>query len=147
VGSDPWKRPARDSSNRRRGPRPQPVLVADDNEDVRELWRAYLTLSGFAVTEAVNGADAVAKAVQTPPAVILMDLCMPGMDGVEAAHALKLHAATATTPVIGLTAQGSCQSSQDFRRVCATVLEKPVTHEDLLAALRRALRPLKAVSG
>jgi CheY-like chemotaxis protein len=132
--------PALVGLDRRRRTRPQAVLVADDSEDVRLLWRAYLTLSGFAVTEAVNGADAVAKAVQHSPAVILMDFCMPGMNGAEAVHALKGHACTAATPVIGLTAHGRCQSTQDFRRVCDTVLDKPVSPDDLLAAVRQALR-------
>ena len=53
-----------DTVNRRRTPRPQTILVADDNEDVRQLWRACLALCGYAVTEAVDGADAVAKALQ-----------------------------------------------------------------------------------
>lgn len=113
--------------------------MADDNDDVRQLWRACLTLSGFAVTEAVNGADAVAKALEFPPDVILMDFSMPGMDGAQAVRALKRHACTRTTPVIGLTAHTGA-ATLDFRRMCDTVLEKPVNPDSLLAALRWALR-------
>ena len=126
--------------NRRRAPRPQAVLVADDNADVRELWRACLTQSGYAVTEAVDGADAVAKALRGAPAVILMDFSMPIMNGTEAVRALKLHACTRATPVIGLTAHVG-PTTADFRRICDTVLEKPVNPDNLLEALRRALRP------
>jgi CheY-like chemotaxis protein len=125
--------------DRRRRKRPQAILVADDNDDVRQLWRECLTLAGYAVTEAVDGAGAVAKALLFAPDVILMDFSMPGMDGVQAAHALKLHARTRTTPVIGLTAHTG-SATAEFRRVCDTVLEKPVNPDDLLAALRRALR-------
>lgn len=129
-----------DRINRRRTPRPQAILVADDNEDVRQLWRACLTLSGYAVTEAINGADAVAKALALAPDAILMDFSMPGMDGAQAVHALKGHACTRMTPIIGLTAHiGS--ATVDFRRMCDTVLEKPVNPDRLLAALRWALRP------
>jgi CheY-like chemotaxis protein len=130
---------AADTVNRRRTPRPQTILVADDNEDVRQLWRACLALSGYAVTEAVDGADAVAKAIISPPAVILMDFSMPGMNGAEAVRRLRLNAPTRTTPVIGITAHSEA-TTRDFRRACDAVLEKPVNPDDLLAALRRALR-------
>lgn len=129
-----------DAVNRRRTPRPQAILVADDNADVRQLWRACLTLSGYAVTEAVDGADAVAKAIHGAPAVILMDFSMPGMDGAEAVRRLRLHARTCATPVIGLTAHSESTTTRAFRRACDAVLEKPVNPDDLLAALRRALR-------
>ncbi len=60
-------------ADRRRERRPQRVLVVDDNDSIRELWHTYLALSGFAVTEAVNGVDAVERAVQAPPVAIIMD--------------------------------------------------------------------------
>ena len=113
--------------------------MADDNDDVRQLWRACLMLSGYAVTEAVDGADAVAKALRFAPDVILMDFSMPGMDGAEAVHALKLDARTRTTPVIGLTAHTG-STTAEFRRICDIVLDKPVNPESLLEELRRALR-------
>jgi CheY-like chemotaxis protein len=128
-----------DTVNRRRSPRPQTILVADDNEDVRQLWRACLALCGYAVTEAVDGADAVAKAIVTKPAVILMDFSMPGMNGAEAVRKLRLHAPTRSTPVIGITAHSEA-TTREFRHACDAVLEKPVNPDDLLAALRRALR-------
>lgn len=131
--------PALDSGNRRRTSRPQAVLVVDDNADVRQLWRACLTLFGFTVTEAANGADAVAKATQGAPAVILMDFCMPGMDGAEAVHALRREAGTRAIPVIGLTAHTG-PATLDFRRICDAVLDKPVNPDNLMAAMRRALR-------
>ena len=85
----------------------QRVLVADDHGELRQLWRAYLTLSGFVVSEAADGAEAVAKAIQESPAVVLMDFRMPGMDGAAAARALKGDPRTAAIPVIGLTAHGT----------------------------------------
>jgi CheY-like chemotaxis protein len=129
-----------DAADRRHDPRPQRVLVADDNVELRQLWRAYLTLAGFAVSEAGNGADAVVKAVLDAPVVILMDFSMPGMDGATAARALKSDPRTFATPVIGLTAHGSAAGAHAFHEVCDIVLEKPVSPEAVLDALRRALR-------
>jgi CheY-like chemotaxis protein len=137
---DTQKTPPLVGVNRRHGPPPHVVLVADDNDDVRELWRTWLTLSGYAVTEAVDGADAVAKALRSAPDVILMDFSMPIMNGTEAVRALKLHACTRATPVIGLTAHVG-PTTADFCCICDTVLEKPVNPDTLLEAVRRALRP------
>ncbi len=117
----------------------QRVLVADDSPELRQLWRAYLTLSGFVVSEAADGAEAVAKAVEESPAVILMDFRMPGMDGATAARALKGDPRTAAIPVIGLTAHGTAASVQDFHSVCDVVLQKPLSPEAVLEALRRVV--------
>ena len=97
-------------------------------------------LRGFHVTEAVDGANAVEKALQNPPDVIVIDFSMPVMSGGEAVQALKQHASTATTPVIGVTAHGLDVATQAFRHVCDTVLQKPVSPDMLLNVLRRALR-------
>jgi two-component system cell cycle response regulator DivK len=117
----------------------QRVLVADDNPDLRQLWRAYLTVSGFDVSEAGNGAEAVAKAARELPAVILMDFSMPAMDGATAARALKADPRTAGIPVVGLTGHGTAANAHDFPAVCETVLEKPLNPEAVVEALRRAV--------
>ena len=90
---------------RRHGMRPQQVLVVDDSPDIRELWRVWLNFWGFAVQEAGNGAEAVHKAQLNPPDLILMDLWMPVLDGVEATKQLKDDARTAHVPVVALSAQ------------------------------------------
>lgn len=113
--------------------------MVDDSEDVRQLWRAALTLSGFVVTEAVNGKDAVDKAVAGAPDVILMDFSMPVMNGADAVDALKRDTRTAATPVIGVTAHVASPATQEFCRLCDTVLEKPVSPQTLVEALRFAL--------
>ncbi len=59
----------------------QLVLVVDDYQDARELYAEYFVLSGFRVAEASNGAEAIEKARELAPDVILMDLSLPGMDG------------------------------------------------------------------
>jgi CheY-like chemotaxis protein len=116
------------------------VLVVDDSVDVRLLWRVALTLAGFAVREAANGVEAVAKAVADLPDVIVMDLCMPVMSGVEAARTLKGDARTANTPVIGVTAYAGSIVTREFQRVCDEVLQKPVCPDLLVDTLSRAMR-------
>jgi len=128
------------TADRRRERRPQRVLVVDDNDAIRELWHTYLTLSGFAVTEAVNGVDAIERAVQAAPVAIIMDFSMPVMNGADAVRTLRQHSSTMTTPVIGLTGHAVDPCAREFRRVCDTVLEKPIQPEDLLDALRDVLR-------
>lgn len=130
--------PTEPSAPRTAGAR-QRVLVADDNPDLRQLWRAYLTVSGFDVSEAGNGAEAVAKAARDLPAVILMDFSMPAMDGAAAARALKADPRTAGIPVVGLTAHGTAANAHNFPAVCETVLEKPLNPEAVVEALRRAV--------
>jgi CheY-like chemotaxis protein len=63
------------------------ILVVDDTEDIRELMRLQLTVLGHRVVEASNGCEAVAVAVKERPALILMDLTMPGLDGLGTARA------------------------------------------------------------
>jgi CheY-like chemotaxis protein len=110
--------------------------VADDNEDIRQLWRTCLTQCGFEVREAADGMDAVAQAVGGSPDFIVMDFCMPRLNGADAVRAIRRHVGAGTPPVVGLTAHPTA----DFREVCDTILEKPVSPTDLLDALRCALR-------
>lgn len=114
-------------------------MVVDDDEDIRLLWRTCLTMAGFLVTEAANGADGIAQALLGAPSVILMDFSMPGMDGAATVRALKLHACTQATPVIGITAHGASLMTRDFWCLCDAVLEKPVSPDALMGALRQVL--------
>lgn len=118
------------------------VLVADDHDDTRELLATILRLAGFRVITACNGLEAVIAAHTCRPALIIMDVQMPVLDGLEAARLLKAADVTRRIPVIAHTA------GQDTRRAhewsfFTHVLPKP-THPDVLLAL--AARYLPAVS-
>jgi len=65
------------------------VLVVDDYEDAREMYAECLDQSGFAVAQAESGDEAVAKALALQPALIVMDLALPGMDGWSATRAMQ----------------------------------------------------------
>src|SRR6187399_3270502 len=87
-----------------KSPRPLLILLAEDFEDARELYRDYLEFSGFAVKTAANGRDAIDLAIELQPDLILMDASMPVLDGWQATRELKSNPATEQIPVIALTA-------------------------------------------
>jgi CheY-like chemotaxis protein len=80
------------------------VLIVDDSPDARALYREYLEFCGFAVETADDGEEAVRKSVECWPAVILMDLAMPGVDGWEAIRRIRANAMTAEIPIVALSA-------------------------------------------
>jgi CheY-like chemotaxis protein len=126
---------------RRRLPRPQPVLIVDDSPDMREMWRLWLTIWGFHVEEAQNGAEAVQKAKACAPYVVLMDLWMPVLDGLRATRLLKDDAATADVSVVALSADTYPPTPQRALQAGADVfLEKPVDPERLLEEIRLSFR-------
>ena len=79
------------------------VLIVDDYPDAREMYSEYLQFSGFDVVEAANGMEALQRAVDAAPDIILMDLSLPVMDGWEATRRLKADKRTAGIPVVALT--------------------------------------------
>lgn len=82
------------------------VLVAEDQADIRGLIAFSLRFAGYKVVEAVNGEDAVAKAREELPDLILLDVKMPTMNGYEACGLLKAHGPTRDIPVVFLSARG-----------------------------------------
>jgi CheY-like chemotaxis protein len=100
------------------------VLVVDDFPDARDLLSGYLSWRGFETEEAVDGEDAIARATEHPPDVILMDIAMPKMDGVEATRRLKEDPRTASVPIIAVT--GHAHPPSSVCPPCDAVLVKPV---------------------
>jgi CheY-like chemotaxis protein len=80
------------------------VLLVEDNEMNRDMLSRRLSRKGFEVIVALDGAEALQAALAEVPALILMDMSLPVMDGWEATRRIKGDAATAAIPVIGLTA-------------------------------------------
>ena len=117
--------------------RPLAVLVADDIAANRELLGEILTRHGHRVRFAADGAAAVAQVAQEPPDVVLMDIQMPVMDGLEATRRIRLLPAPAgTVPILALTAN---VMADDRERYLASgmdrCLTKPVIWPELFAAL------------
>jgi signal transduction histidine kinase/ActR/RegA family two-component response regulator len=120
-------------------PRPR-VLVVDDLPDNRTLLRALLTPLGMEVDEAENGCAALQRIEAHRPSIVLMDMRMPVMDGYEATRRIRAHAASATLPVIAVTAS---VFDEDLERVRAAgvnaCVRKPFRPHELLAAIGEAL--------
>ena len=121
--------------------RPQPlVLLAEDFEDARELYRDYLEFSGFSVTTANNGREAIDLAVTLQPDLILMDASMPVLDGWQATRELKANDATRHIPVLALTAHAFDDARQEAKAVgCDGFVTKPCLPDDLVARVRETL--------
>ncbi len=82
------------------------VLIVDDELFVRQLVKVKLELCGLKVIEGMNGEEAIDKAAQEQPDLILLDVMMPKMNGFETCRRLKDHPATSHIPIVMLTARG-----------------------------------------
>lgn len=119
------------------------VLVVDDFDDARELYCACLKHAGYRTAEARNGEEAVARAFELRPNLVLLDLAMPVMDGVEAARRLKADERTRDTPLVALTGYAVARYADAARQAgCERVLIKPVLPSDLISAVGELLRSL-----
>jgi two-component system cell cycle response regulator DivK len=116
------------------------VLVVDDYQDAREMYAEYLAYSGFRVAEASNGLEALEKAFQLLPDVILMDLSLPGMDGWAATRRLKMDERTSRIPVVALTGHALAGASETARQAgCDAFVTKPCLPDELVLQVRRIL--------
>lgn len=92
------------------------VLVVEDNEKNMKLARDLLQYHGFATLEATNAEDGIALARDKKPQLVLMDIQLPGMDGVAALAQLRADAATATIPVVAMTASVMKEDRERFEK-------------------------------
>jgi CheY-like chemotaxis protein len=116
------------------------VLLVDDYPDAREMYSEYLEFSGFEVVEAANGMEALQRAVDSMPDIILMDLSLPVMDGWEATRRLKADKRTANIPVVALTGHALAGISEGARKAgCDAFVTKPCLPEDLVKEIRKVL--------
>lgn len=116
------------------------VLVVDDLKDGREMCAEYLTFKGYGVAMAADGVEAVEQAVEHVPDVILMDISLPKMDGLEATRRIRADERTRDVPIIALTAH-ALKSARDsaLEAGCDSVVTKPCPPSQLEEAVRRQL--------
>jgi len=114
------------------------VLVVEDNEKNMKLFRDVLLATGYRTLEATTGAAAVALAAEHAPDLVLMDIQLPDIDGVEALGRLRADGRTASVPVLALTAQAMDGDRERFLAAGFDgYLSKPVNIADLMAAVKR----------
>jgi len=112
------------------------VLVVDDYGDVREVLARVLEDAGFVVRTAANGVEALIAAYQMRPGVIVMDVSMPVLDGIEATRLIKAVEETRDARVIAYTGNPSFDENPN-RTLFAAVIAKPATPAAVLATVQR----------
>lgn len=116
------------------------VLVVEDYQDAREMYSEYLRFSGFDVIEASNGFEAIEKATEHMPDIILMDLALPRMDGWEATRRLKQDERTKGIPIVALTGHALAGHADSAQKAgCDSFVTKPCLPDALVAEIQRML--------
>lgn len=117
------------------------ILVIDDEKDLIELIRYNLEKEGFEVKGAADGENGLAMARQKTPDLILLDLMLPGIDGLEVCRALRSEARTSRIPIIMLTARGTEPDRVVGLELGADdYVTKPFSPRELVARIRALLR-------
>jgi CheY-like chemotaxis protein len=113
------------------------VLVVDDVEDIRDLIALVLRNAGFVVRTAVNGLEGLLTAYEMRPDVIVMDLTMPVLNGLEATRLIKATEATRESRVIAYT--GNASIPPPLERWFVAIVSKPSPPDVVLAAVQNAV--------
>jgi CheY-like chemotaxis protein len=119
---------------------PPLVLVVDDFADNRDMYARFLEFSGFRVATATNGQEALDRAFEVRPDLVVMDLSLPGLDGWEATRRLKRDARTRSVPVVAVTGHALSGSSEKAKEAgCDGYITKPCLPADLVIEIKRVL--------
>jgi len=123
------------------------VLIVDDFQDNREMYAMFLEHSGYRVAEAANGFEALERAFELLPEVIVMDLSLPGLDGWEATRRLKADTRTKHIPVLALTSHALEGFSEGAKAAgCDGFVTKPCLPDQLVSEIQTLLRDKKPKS-
>jgi two-component system, cell cycle response regulator DivK len=117
------------------------ILLVEDFADARDMYREYLEYSGFTVETAGDGHEAIVKANEHNPDLILMDLSLPGLDGWEATKRLRADPATAHLTIVALSAHALAADWERARLAgCDGFIAKPCLPHDLVHEMTAYLR-------
>lgn len=124
---------------------PLHILVVDDDENLRRLVAAYLEKEGYQVTQAADGRSALAQLREGGPDLVVLDLMLPGLSGIEVAKQIR---AKGSTPILMLTARTSEEDIlEGFEAGADDYLVKPFSPKVLVARVRAVLRRVGAEPG
>ena len=117
-------------------------MLVEDDRDGRRLYAEWLEGAGFAVNQAHNGLQALERAFEAVPDIVVTDLNIPGIDGFELTRRLRQDVRTREVPVLAITgyAAFAADPGRAQRAGCNVVLEKPCSPEDLETAVRQLIR-------
>jgi CheY-like chemotaxis protein len=115
-------------------------LLVEDFEDSRFMMRRLLELAGYSVVEASDGEQAVALAVREKPALILMDLSLPKLDGLAATRQIRQYKDLGNTPIVAISAHDSPETrTEALDAGCDEYVTKPIDFDQLGALVKRFL--------
>jgi two-component system cell cycle response regulator DivK len=124
------------------------ILIVEDNEKNMKLFRDVLEAAGYTTVEATSGGQAVDLATQHGPGLVIMDVRLPDVDGVEALARLRADARTASIPVLAVTAQAMHGDRERFLAAGFDgYLSKPVDIIELVDAVRRHVNRRPSCAG
>ena len=114
------------------------ILIVEDNEKNMKLARDILQAKGYATLEAVTGEDAVRLAKENQPDLVLMDIQLPGINGIEAFRQLRSDPQTAAIPVVALTASVTPTDRTQINQAgFSAFLGKPIDLKEFVATVKR----------
>ncbi len=123
------------------------ILVAEDDPDISGLVRHYLERDGFSVDVTASGKDVVPRMRELPADLVVLDLMLPGVDGLTVCRALRADPATAAVPIIMLTAKAAESDRIAGLELGADdYITKPFSPKELVARVRAMLRRLERVA-
>jgi len=121
---------------------PKTILIADDEIYMLRLLEATFRKGGYRVVQVRNGTEALTAAGSEKPALIIMDVMMPGLDGLSAVHQLKKSDSTAKIPIIVLSSKGHALTKMEAELAGASLfLTKPFSPNQLLTEAQKLLGP------
>ena len=116
------------------------VLVVEDQTDLRKMMKILLEIHGFDVIEAADGYEAVEKAVDGGPDLILMDMAMPVMSGLDSCRTIRRHAGLHEVPIVAVTAYGDFYDDRARDAGCTDVVRKPLDFSQLKPLVERYMQ-------
>jgi DNA-binding response OmpR family regulator len=116
--------------------------VVEDDQTMRAILRRLLTVAGYRVAEAPDGIAALTSLQATAPDLVLLDIMLPDIDGLEVARRIRAEPTVARLPIIMLTGLlPAAEAVQGFAAGADDYVRKPFYADELLARVRRLLRP------
>ena len=133
------------SSTRPLGGERRTVLVVDDFDDTRKVLRLWLERMGYAVSEASDGLEAVEAARTLSPDLIILDIEMPGIDGLESARRIRQHERLREVPIIAVSAYGAEQyRARALAAGCTEYVSTPFDPKELKGLIQSFVPPMAA---
>jgi len=107
------------------------ILVVDDDASTRQAYSAFLLDCGYEVLEAAHGGEAILHVHSGRPDMVLLDIVMPVLGGIETAQSLRANRGTADLPIVGITGTSSLSERERMRSVCDDLVLKPCRPEEI----------------